>query len=334
MNRTGLFLIMLITTLLTSCFKEDDKVPPRQPGDVMTDTIGMDQTYKNQVYFDLGTGTSVQSNLKTSSDLGFDCSPDGWRIILNTSDFATVADLGVLPFGQAQDTAHAIWKFDKSDGNPDSLGIGRWFTVNNGDTLSNHHVYVVNRGMDENGDNLGLMQVIFDSLSQGTYYFRFTNMSGGAVNKFSVKKDPSVNFLFFTFKFGGALKPLEPPKTDYDLLFTQYTTLLYTDIGEAYPYLVTGVLINPNKVKVCPDSLHSFETVTLDNVIDLHYSSNLDAIGYDWKSYDFNAGSYTVNSKLLYIIRDTEGYYFKLRFISFYNESGQKGYPVIEFQRL
>ena len=124
--------------------------------------------------------------------------------------------------------------------------------------------------------------------------------------------------MYYSFKFGGAVKPLEPPKTNYDLLFTQYTTLLYTDAGEAYPYLVTGVLINRNQVRVALDSTHAFENVTLGQVANLPYSTRLDFIGYDWKSYSFSAGSYTVKSNLLYIIQDTEGFYYKFRFISFY----------------
>jgi hypothetical protein len=37
---------------------------------------------------------------------------------------------------------------------------------------------------------------------------------------------------------------------------------------------------------------------------------------------------------LNYVVLDREGYFYKLRFISFYNNSGEKGYPTFEFQRL
>jgi hypothetical protein len=60
----------------------------------------------------------------------------------------------------------------------------------------------------------------------------------------------------------------------------------------------------------------------------------MDFIGYDWKYYDFETGSYTVDFSRSYIIRTRAGFYFKLRFAGFYNASGEKGYPVIEFQRL
>jgi len=326
-----LFLLLLA---LNSCFKKDEMVPSHPRGPVKTDTIAMTDNYKYQIYFDLASGKAISTNLKTESDLGFECSSKGWKIILNTSDFMKVADLGVIPFGQSHDTTGLKWKFDKSDGNPDSLAFGRWFNISNGDTLSLSHVYAISCGMDQNGNTLGLYQAVFDSLRHGTYYFRFAGLNGLRSHTATVTKDSTVNFRWYSFSSGGAVKNLEPPKNSYDLLFTQYTTLLFTDQGAAYPYLVTGVLLNRNGIEAIKDSLLDFNSVTLGNVNTIPLSSALDVIGYDWKKFDFTAGSYTVRTGIFYVIRDKSGYLYKLRFIGFYNKSGEKGYPVIEYQSL
>ena len=105
-------------------------------------------------------------------------------------------------------------------------------------------------------------------------------------------------------------------------------------MGEAYPYLVTGVLINRNGVEVATDTLNNFADITFDMAQHMIYSSNLDAIGYDWKYYNFEAGSYTVTVGLNYIVKNRNGYLYKLRFVGFYNDLGQKGYPAIEYQQL
>ena len=183
-------------------------------------------------------------------------------------------------------------------------------------------------------NSLGFSQVIFDSLSQGKYFFRFADLSGGQIHSGIVSKDPTVNFIFYSFNDGGVVRQLEPPKDLYDLLFTQYTTLLFTDNGEAYPYLVTGVLINRNNTEVAIDSAQSFSNVTLQYALNLRYSHKLDAIGYTWKYYSFITGAYSVRSDVTYIIHTRQGYYFKLRFVGFYNKKGEKGYPVIEYQRI
>jgi len=307
---------------------------PHPPGSVETDTIPMSYNYKFQVYFNLDSGIIVSQNLKTESDLGFECSPTGWKIILNAADFMKAADLGIVPFGQAQDTARVNWKFDKSDGNPDSLAFGTWYLTVNGDTVSNNHVYAVDRGFDENANPLGIYQVIFDSLAGNKYYFRFATIGGGPVSCGIVAKDGGVNYLYYSLTSGGSLKRLEPSKDQYDLVFTQYTTLLFTDIGEAYPYLVTGVLTNRNNFEVAIDSIHEFSSITLAQSLQLPFSSTLDAVGYEWKRYDFETGAYTVNSNVTYIIRNDTGRSFKLRFVGFYSSTGEKGYPVIEHQNL
>jgi hypothetical protein len=43
---------------------------------------------------------------------------------------------------------------------------------------------------------------------------------------------------------------------------------------------------------------------------------------------------YTVIPGITYIIIDTEGFFYKLRFVSYYNDQGEKGFPVIEHLRL
>jgi hypothetical protein len=326
--------LIVLSMAFHSCFKKDEMIPSHPRGPVKTDTIAMTDTYKYQVYFDLASGKAISTNLKTESDLGFECSSKGWKIILNTSDFMKVADLGVIPFGQSHDTTGLKWKFDKSDGNSDSLAFGNWYTILKGDTVSANHVYAIDRGMDQNGNPLGFYQLIFDSLKNGTYYFRFARLNGLDIHSGAVTKDSSVNFRWYSFSSGGAVKNLEPSKDSYDLLFTQYTTLLFTDQGAAYPYLVTGVLLNRNGIEAIKDSIQDFNSVTLENVNAITLSSALDVIGYDWKKFDFNAGSYTVRTGIFYVIRDKTGYLYKLRFIGFYNEKGEKGYPVIEYQAL
>lgn len=333
MRTTRLIFLLLIAIVFQSCFKEDEMVSPHPRGDIMTDTIPMTVNYLYQVYFSLDSGKVVSANEKTIYDLGFECSQTGWRVILNSSDFMKVADLGEVPFTQSFDTVGLKMLFDKSDGNPDSNAIGQWFKISDADTVSNKHVYALSRGLDELGNPLGLYQVIFDSLKNNMYHFRYAPLSGGIISSGSVSKDPKVNYVFFSLKSGSAV-PAEPPKDTYDLLFTQYTTMLYTNEGFPYPYLVTGALLNRYMVEAAVDSAHDFMAITREEAIMMNYSKALDVIGYDWKYYDDATGNYTIIPNRSYVIRGVSGFWFKLRFVDFYNKEGLKGYPVIEYQRL
>jgi len=332
--RTGKLLVLLLVALaLHSCFKKDKMIAPHPKSDATTDTIPLTQTYLYQVYFSLDSARSVATDTKTSFDLGFECSQAGWHILLNSSDFMKAGDMGTLTLGEAHDTTGLKWLFDKSDGDPDSTAIGQWFSVKGNDTVSNKHLYAINRGMDELGNNLGIYQVQFDSLKNNTFYFRYAPLKGGAIVSASVNKVPLVSCNYFSLKT-GTVKQLEPPRNTFDLLFTQYTTLLFTDQGIPYPYLVTGVLSNRQNVKVALDSVHDFISITKEIALAQNFSGALDAIGYNWKFYSFSTGSYTIRKNRNYLVQGITGKYYKLRFIGFYNLKGQKGYPVIEYQQL
>ncbi|MEZ5198104.1 MAG: HmuY family protein [Bacteroidales bacterium] len=339
MNKLQSTIFFVISILLfSSCFKEDDKVEPYDRGDVIVKTVEMTQYYTYQTYFDLEEGKEVAVNNKNEWDLGFECSEEGSHILLNTSAFMVAANTGLKDFEIVPDTSGLKWRFDQSDGNLDSTAIGNWFSIDMNDTIYTHDVYLIDRGYTDLGVLRGIKKVQFENLSNGNYTFRYANPDGTDEHSFVIEKDPSSSFTNFSFSDGGKQLSLEPPFDTWDIVFTQYTTLLYTDEGDPYPYLVTGVLSNRVDVEVARDTVTPFSDMALDIVNDLEFSPILDQVGYDWKVLegDVNSGnvSYNIVPGLSYIVKNRNGFYFKLRFTGFYNTEGQKGYPTIEFKLL
>ena len=195
----------------------------------------------------------------------------------------------------------------------------------------------VQYAIDENGNPLGLHQITFDSLKNGIFYFRHAPLEGGDPVHAIVRKNSKYRYVWFSLATNDTI-PAEPAMDQWDLLFTQYTTMLYTDAGEPYPYLLTGVLSNPSGVQIAQDTLYDFSALDLDAAGSLIYSEAYDEIGYDWKDVvgDVSTGmvTYVIVEGLNYVVRDAEGFYYKLRFIGFYNNSGSKGYPTFEYQKL
>lgn len=340
MKITGSIPVVILLLLLSSCFKEDEKITPHNPGEAETATVELMNDYRYQVYFDLGSGEAVSTNLKKAWDLAFDCSPDGWLILLNTSSFMLAAGTGDTEFGDPVDTTGLDFRFDASSGNLDTLAIGKWVDFNGADSLKvySNEVYAIDRGYDEAGNLRGMRKVVFQEVTDSSYTFRYADLDGNNEGTFTVIKDPSVNYIHFSFDNGGQQLALEPPKHEWDLLFTQYTTLLYTDEGDPYPYLLTGVLSNPSFVQVAQDTLYDFSGIDRDIAETMLFSDVYDEIGYDWKDVvgDVSSGNvtYVIIPGLNYIVRDTDGFLFKLRFVGFYNNSGSKGYPTFEYQQL
>jgi len=97
-------------------------------------------------------------------------------------------------------------------------------------------------------------------------------------------------------------------------------------------------MLNQADVVAALDTVNEFGAISYDSLSIYTFSSRQDYIGYEWKDVTVDVSSntavYQVKTENNYIIRDTEGFYYKLRFVSFYNDLGEKGYPVFEFAAL
>jgi hypothetical protein len=334
-------IIILLTVALgfSSCFKEDEARPPNPKSPVEQKVIPLTQNYINQVYFRLSDGELPSINQKNEYDLCFSSVDTGTLIRLNSANFMKAAITNEGELEKVSDTVGLVWLFDKSDGNPDSTALIDWISIDGTDTSYVNKVYVINRGIDERGFPVGLMKVLFKKMSGDAYHFTYSNMDNTGMKDITVTKNPGHNSTQFSFEEEGFTDQLEPKTENWDLLFTQYTTLLYTDDGEAYPYLVTGALTNLNGTRVALDSTLIFNDIVLEDVLELSFSSEQDKIGYDWKELvgDPTGGDfyYKPRTDVNYLILSQRGIFYKLRFTGFYDpETGEKGYPTFEFQRL
>lgn len=334
----NILLIILATVILSSCFKEEDPIAPNPKPNKEIEIIPMTQYYSYQVYFDLKEGEQISSNLKDDFDLMFSSNDTSSIIRLNTATFTMAAETAFQDFESVSDTAGLDWKFDKSDGNPDSTVLKNWITITDSDTAYSKNVWVINRGITDLGIHRGFKKIKFESLKNDIYHFTYVNMDNSDPRDIFISKRSGYNYAQFSFDENSEVS-FEPEKLAWDLIFTQYTTLLFTDEGDPYPYLVTGVLINETATVVAFDSTMIFDDVVLEDVLYLDYSADLDVIGYDWKELygDINSGDfyYKARTNYNYFIRSNNDLFYKLRFIGFYDpETGEKGFPSFEYQRL
>ena len=315
-------IILLFMLSLQSCFEEEEMIPPHEQGDLEEGQAALGPYYENQVYFELSDNEEAASSSIYDYDLSFESSGGGWIIRLNSAKFMLA--------GYSHDTVFIAdlipdnldMKFDKSDGNPDSTAIGAW---------SLQHVYLLDLGTDREGLSLGQKKVQFDMLGDD-FLMRYANMDNSGDTLVLIVRDPAMDQVYYSFDKGFV--DIAPAPDLWSLLFSKYTTMLVTDEGEDYPYLVVGLLLNPNGVTAALDTIHDFMDMSRDDIADLEFTSQADVIGYDWKYYNFDAGVYTIVPDMSYVIRDRNGFFYKLRFVDFYSDKGVKGYPTFEFVRL
>lgn len=314
---------LLLTVLFTSCEKEELPVGAHDAGATLTATVDMNSDYRYQIYYDLATNTVVGQVPKTAWDLGFETSANGSKVIVNSSKAMYACNTGDTAFTALTDTSGfaAGKRWDAVSGNLDSTAVGDWTTSRN--------TYIIDRGYSHTGQHQGFRKVRFESVNTNEYAVRFANMNGTGEVFMTIPKDSAYNFTFLSLANGGAVVNVEPPKRDWDLVFTQYIHVFY---NPTEPYLVTGCLLNRYNTTAILDSSTAYAAIGFSSVGSYNLSRMINVIGYDWKAW--NGSSYITYPSMVYVILDQHGYYYKLHFVDFYNQSGIKGNPKWEFQRL
>lgn len=318
------FKIAFLSLFFWSCLKEETPVPTPKPGNIEVVQIEIGWPYTNQVYYDCGTNKVVSINTKYDWDLSFECSPNGFHVLGNTAKGVFVANKGAVSFNSVNSINGVNWLWDAPSGNLDSTAIGDWRGLNN--------VYIIDRQYDQNGSHLGYKKIQFETVDNNEYSFKYANLDGSNEVNYVITKNQSVSFLHFSFNNNGETLALEPEKNSWDLLFTNH---YHKFSNLTLPFVLTQVLTNKhNGVTVAEDNSNNFVNITLKDTANYTFTNYWDEIGYDWKIRNSADNSFTIDENKSYIVKTTEGLFFKIRFIDFYNDIGLKGYPKFEIQKL
>lgn len=221
---------MIFLLFFTSCFKEDDIVVPQKPGDVTTVVIEMLPDYSHQSYFDLSKGEVVATNDRSDWDLALSSSADNYMLYLNTSIFMYAAHTGIYDFEVPVSTAGRDWKFDASNGKPDENAIGKWWIEEENGIRSNEEVILIDLGIDAEGFQRGFLKIqpTIDPLTSEVS-IRIAKPNGANERTFSMPKNSAHQMVTLSLETGYSDPQPIPSANSWDLLFTTYTTLLFTD---------------------------------------------------------------------------------------------------------
>jgi len=324
--------------ILISCEKDELAIDKVDRGGLISTEINLQSNpnyaqynYHNQVFFNLDDNTIVKESLKKNWDIGFENNNIGWRIILNSSKFGDVVEIENQNF-ETEITANDISSLAKRWDRPE--GINYEYGTAIGDYRGKNSVYVINRGFKLNGNPYTeKKKLIISEVNDQYYSIKYSNLNNTNVVEKIIYKDYNTNFKYLSFE-NDSLINIEPQNTKWDILFTQYTHL-FENPDPIPSYLVTGVLTNYlNNVTVAKDTSYEFSEILYDDINLFQFSEKQNEIGYNWKVFDLNSFSYSINPEINYIIKNQDNKYFKLRFIDYYNISGEIGYPTFEFQEL
>lgn len=316
---THLFILLALS--IASCKPEEIPLPPHQEGALSSVEIKLGSDYSNQLYFNLEESVIIRQNVKDEWDLGLENGENGWHILLNSALYNSVAYVHSSNIDITLDYDTLDFKYDNESGNLDSTAFG--------DYRSTLGFFVVNMGNTTSGSSRGFCRMRITQVTSTDYTIEIASSPFGKDGIFIIPKEDNTNFTTWSLSEGKAVD-IEPNKEDWDLWFTGYTFIFH---DPPLPYSVTGALLNPaGTTAIEVDS--KWEDVNWDYAQSLNYSSERDIIGYDWKEYNFDTGLYEVDASRIFVIHSVSGKYFKLRFIDFYDEFGEKGNLQFELVEL
>jgi hypothetical protein len=315
--------ITIIIILFAQCKKDEIPIDKRVDSDLLSQSVDMNADYKYQIFFDLETNSQTGLNVKTDWDLAFTSNLTSPQININSAKYMSVWNTGSTNFSDVPDVLLAEWKYDSPESITENTAFGDLWTTDV------NAVYVLNRGYNPSGAHLGYFKCTVTLISSGSFEVRSADLNGDNETTAILNSDPNRNRVVYSYDSKGMVS-FEPEKDNWDILFTQYTHI-YPD---SQTYLVNGLLINSFETLVAVDSVLDFVNISASDTLNIQFHNQLNRIGYDWKYYDFAAGSFIIIPNRNYLIKTSESRFFKLRLVDFYDQYGVKGSPTFEFQEL
>ena len=306
--------------------KEESPYQLPSHGDATHQTMRMGSDYGTQFYYDLKNGKIIHSSKVDSWHLSFENTLDGQSIFMNGGSGMALVKTEKTEFDKVtiHDCQGEQWLQDDPNGEYAKSGFGLW----NASDASRNTIYIVR--LEPTNEELRTIKL--KSVSTSTYEIEVGNIGSGETTLHKIQKDPTRVYSYFDLRTLQACGNVEPVKESWDFVMTRYGFTFY-DQTPALPYIVTGVLTNPSTT-VYKDSLNAFYEIGADFISKSTLIEDRDAIGFDWKYYDFDLGIYHIRQYYNFIIKTQHDEYFKLRFLNFYDDNGLKGTPSFEFKQI
>lgn len=281
-----------------------------------THNLSMGADYAHQVYYSLENG-EVKSVKLNSWDLAFRLSTRGSDIRVNTTQDITLKvyengdknnwdNIDTTGFASWRDlhdsdTSWSVTALNKSATSTLDVGWGMYNTIThltNGDS-----VYIIRLSNDD------YKKFWIKSLAGGVYTLIHADIDHSNLDTVYIDKGDYTNKNFAYFKFGeDEDKDLEPANDSWDLLFTKYVS----EVASDYYMGVSGVLTN---MGVIVEEVRNVSPLAASFSGD--FSEQINTIGYDWKSLNYQNFQFEIEPDLSYFVKNINGDVYQVWFESF-----------------
>ena len=334
-----LSLLILISIIFSSCFKEIDTVPMESNIEGSFTVQNSMKSTQSYYYFYENTVELVSTASPSSWDLAFESAGDGSRVMIGWSSGSITHKTGEFNISDVseEETLDFInnsedWYFDDPayTNYLDSLSLQDW---------ENGEVYIHNRGASSN--NYYLIQ--FVEKNEESYTFNYAKANDNQnIQTAVITRSEGLNYMHFSYVENSVVS-VEPRSIEWDIVFSPYFGWWETLSGDYSAYNQSGILIN-NEAGVRVAQIFD-EEIEFEDIDDTFISTGdflewKGAIGSSWKLLA-DTGSenlYVMDPNKKYILKKFDSLageykYFKLRIID-YKLNGEDHFPTVEFKYL
>jgi hypothetical protein len=297
------FLIMMLSTVVAQAQQRRD-------------TVSLGPGYARQAWYSFNQGVVQQSP------------KDNWHLAFSTAGFAVSIHFNTITGGAifVHPTATAA-DYEQVD----TLGLHSWTPLYNSEitwsigalnqAANSANQFDVGWGIYSmithtvNGNRIFFVRLpdgtfrklLIESLAGGNFNFKYALLNSTGSQQITLNRATynTKNLVYFNLLTNQVLDR-EPAAASWDLLFTQYTTMLPS------PYTVAGILQNQQVQAVRVDGV---DTAVYANWRANALEDDINTIGYNWKS--FTGMGWNLLDSTVYFVKDRNQQMWKLLFTGF-----------------
>ncbi len=342
--------VATIAFAISACSRDADPtpdIPPSEGTEMTLDGGEGGSSAQNSVFVDLSA--AMQSSVKRESwDLGF-YSGSQFRVKLNNTSGASAIQVDATDLNDVDENTLDLEDLAIPLGTPGEFSL---FDDVSGDitktviaevssTEAENKVYVVNpiggsHGATIDADKVYKIRIL---RSGDDYTLQYAKLNASSYETLTIAKDANYNFKYVSFVSGEVT--VEPAKADWDFEWTWSLDAGTMPTGATYPYGFSDLVfinhlggVTATEVLVETVAYADFGEADLAGIT---FSADRNTIGANWRS---TAPATGAKQDRFYVIKDSAGNIYKVRFISMGAQSGEtppadggkRGYPELEYQ--
>ena len=303
------------------------------------DIDGGGATYPNKVFIDLSANRQTAVN-RTTWDLGFYTGSE-FKVILNSSngmiarqvDETDLNAITAIPAGFEDEMDFNALLTEALDWVDDPAGDLNKLAIDDiSATDSENKIYIVKRGSGPGAPPTDLDWRKIRILRSGSgYKLQHAAIDATTFSEVTIDKDDEYLFNYVSFETGAV--DVEPAKDRWDIAWTGFTNSTNFGTGNIPYYFQDMVLQNRFGVEVAGvmTTAIAYEDFSVDDLPAMVFTTSQISIGSSWRSGGGPGMAPSLKTDIYYIVKDTDGNIFKLRFTAL-TQGGERGRPALEYE--